>query len=64
MFSKSQKRHVSNNFRNSRKEDIGSAINNAMKLDEGENEELKLLNAEAGELEERIAVNVARLLET
>jgi len=45
-------------------EDIGAAINNAMKLVEAENEELELLNAEARELEGRIAENVVKLLET
>jgi len=43
-------------------ENIGMRVNNAMRAVEAENEELEILNAEARELEERIAENVAKLL--
>ena len=43
-------------------ENVGMRVNNAMRAVEAENEELEILNAEARELEERIAENVAKLL--
>ena len=44
-------------------ENLGKHINEAMKAIEGENEELEVLNNEARELEDRIAENVAKILE-